>query len=304
MTTPFWPDSSPHFLRCRHAVRGFADERAVVGLSGGADSLALVAAAAAEGIDIVAVCIDHGLQPHSATIAQQAAEQARKLGVPAEVIPVQVAAGNVEAQARHARYKALFSRADKEGRRVWVAHTANDQAETVLLSALRGHISPMRVNDQVTRPFLHITRTDTEQACRELGLDYWDDPMNADPAFRRVRIRTELIPLLADIAGYDVIPVLAQAGHTNAEEQQALDCYAEASVDVDTLAAMPKAVRTRSIHALLRENKAKVNAQILGQVEQLITNWRGQGAVDAGAWRVRRIGKVIVLESKNVETKG
>ena len=109
---PFWPRRSPHFLACRRAVRGWT-EPAVIGLSGGADSLALVAAAAAERLDVTALVVDHGLQEGSAEVAWRAAEQARNFGVPAEIATIQIThtGKGTEADARQARYAALFEHA-------------------------------------------------------------------------------------------------------------------------------------------------------------------------------------------------
>ena len=136
---PFWPDRSPAFLKLRRAVRALASEDPVlIGLSGGADSLGLVAAALAEGRNVLALCVDHGLQPDSATVAARAVATARSLGAEARSVKVQVKPGNIEAQAREARYEALMAAAAAEGRSVWVAHTMDDQAETYLLGSLRG----------------------------------------------------------------------------------------------------------------------------------------------------------------------
>lgn len=99
----------------------------MIGLSGGADSLGLVAAALAEGRDVLALCVDHGLQPDSATVADRAVAMARSLGAEARSVKVQVKPGNIEAQAREARYKALMTAAAAESRSVWVAHTMDDQ---------------------------------------------------------------------------------------------------------------------------------------------------------------------------------
>ncbi|MBX4365706.1 tRNA(Ile)-lysidine synthetase, partial [Mycobacterium tuberculosis] len=84
------------------------------------------AAAAAEGKDVTCVVVDHGLPDGSAAVAERAAGTARGFGMDAAVVRVEVGEGNVEAAARSARYEALLA----YGRDVWVAHTADDQAET------------------------------------------------------------------------------------------------------------------------------------------------------------------------------
>ena len=136
------PHTSPHFLEIRRAVRRHTDMHVVVGLSGGPDSVALLAGTLAEGREVEAICIDHGLQDASAEVAATAAETARALGAAATVLRIDVSStGSMEANARHARYTALTSAAN--GRPIWVGHTMDDQAETLLLSALRGHATGM-----------------------------------------------------------------------------------------------------------------------------------------------------------------
>ena len=90
-------------------MRSF-DGPAVIGLSGGPDSLALVAAAAAEQKDVSVMVVDHGLQPGSAQVAGCAAAIAREFGFASTVANVTVGPGNVEAAAREARYAALLER--------------------------------------------------------------------------------------------------------------------------------------------------------------------------------------------------
>ena len=97
-----------------------------------------------------------------------------------------------------------------------MAHTADDQAETLLLGALRGRVAGMPERTvvegaRVVRPFLQVRRADTEGACAELGLEVWQDPQNADTNFRRVALRREVIPQLSRIIGGDAVPALAQA---------------------------------------------------------------------------------------------
>ena len=213
----FWPRVSPHFLACRRGVRAAALDHAVaVGLSGGADSLALMAALVAEGHEVLALCVDHGLQDGSRAQAERAAEQARKLGARARVLSVAAGAESMEAAARVARYRALAAACADEGLEVAVAHTADDQAETLLLGALRGRVTGMGERSEVegarvVRPLLGVRRADTEGACAELGLSAWQDPQNADTNFRRVALRREVIPQLSRIIGGDAVPALAQA---------------------------------------------------------------------------------------------
>ena len=163
-----------------------------VALSGGADSLALTAVAA--GLRrTTALIVDHGLQAESATVAERAHTQALDLGcVAAQVIRVEVGRdGGPEAAARRARYAALDDH--RAGAPVLLAHTLDDQAETVLLGLGRGSgprsIAGMRSFESPWgRPLLGVRRATTVAACAELGLAPWHDPHNDDRRFTRVRL--------------------------------------------------------------------------------------------------------------------
>ncbi|OHO32668.1 tRNA(Ile)-lysidine synthetase [Corynebacterium sp. HMSC034B08] len=291
---PFWPRRSPHFLACRRAVRPF-DGPAVIGLSGGPDSLALVAAAAAEQKDVSVVVVDHGLQPGSAEIAERAAAVAREFGFASTVANVTVGPGNVEAAAREARYAALL----ESGRDVWVAHTADDQAETLLLGALRGNPSGMaQRNGKIVRPFLHIRRADTVGACEELGLEVWHDPMNSDPAYRRVAMRQSIIPALTDLLGGDAVPALATTANRIAADQALIEQLADLTLTTSCVELEGDAgpVRRRRLARWLLDEGVRVQGDQLAAIEALVTNWRGQGPIAVGGGRsVARIDGKLVL---------
>ncbi|OFT76829.1 tRNA(Ile)-lysidine synthetase [Corynebacterium sp. HMSC30G07] len=314
MAEPFWPRKSPHFLACRRAVRlcwqtshgGDTGGPVVIGLSGGPDSLALVAAALAEGVPVLAVVVNHNLQEGSAQVAGEAAVQARALGASTRIVHVDVdveRGGSVEAAARRARYAALFEvAAEVAGDRaeVWVAHTADDQAETLLLGALRGNPSGMlQRSGNLVRPFLYLRRADTVGACTELHLHPWHDPMNADPAFRRVAMRTEIIPALSELLGGDAVPALARTADRIAQSNEVIRELASASTEMDCeeLAALPAVVRRFRIHAWLVEKHVHPNGAQLDAIERLVTHWRGQVGVElAGSQAVKReAGRLVVV---------
>lgn len=259
-----------------------------------------------------AVVIDHGLQEGSADVAQRAAGAAEELGVPAEVVAVTVDAApgvSVEAAARTARYAALAAAAEAAGRDIWVAHTLDDQAETLLLGALRGNPAGMadvsRLDTQdgpgvtLVRPILCLRRADTVGACAELGLEPWHDPMNGDPAFRRVAIRQQILPALAEIVGGDAAPALARTARRVAADQSLLAELAEVTPTSDcaTLATDPAPVRQRSIIAWLRGHGVSPSGAQLADTERLCTDWHSQGPVYVGGGvRVARRGGALVLE--------
>ncbi|BFL75292.1 tRNA lysidine(34) synthetase TilS [Corynebacterium pseudogenitalium] len=289
---------------------GALDHAVAVGLSGGADSLALLAALVAEGHDVLALCVDHGLQDGSRAQAERAAKQARKLGARARVLNVEAGATgqkSMEAAARVARYRALAAACADEGLEVAVAHTADDQAETLLLGALRGRVAGMSERSEVegarvVRPLLNVRRADTEGACAELGLSAWQDPQNAETHFRRVALRREVIPQLSRIIGGDAVPALAQAAGDAALDDVAL--RTPPTTDCADLAAMAEPRRRRAIAAWLVSEGVEVTRRAVGDVGKLCTHWHGQGPVAVRSARqvrqrleVARIGGKLALLS-------
>lgn len=281
----------------RHGLRAALDDldpgaRLVVGLSGGSDSLALTVAAAfvarAQGFDLEAVVIDHGLQDGSADVAATAAEQARSLGVAAEVVPVVVGAdGGPEGAARTARLDALTSRGADA---VLLGHTLDDQAETVLLGLGRGSgprsISGMSVRSGVLRrPFLSLTRTDTRHICSLHGLSWWDDPHNADPRFRRSRLRTEVLPLLEDVLGRGVARALARTADQVRTDADLLDSLAADAhtVVVAELTTLHPALRSRILRRAALDAGAAADelaASHIDELVRLVVDYRGQQRVE------------------------
>lgn len=265
-------------------------------LSGGPDSLALTAAAAAN-LPTTALIVDHGLQPGSGVVADAARTQALDLGcVAARILKVRVGtAGGPEAAARTARYAAL-DRA-RAGAPVLLAHTLDDQAETVLLGLGRGSgprsIAGMRPCDAPWyRPLLGLRRSVTHAACEELGLSVWQDPHNSDRRFTRVRLRTEVLPLLEEVLDGGVAEALARTASALREDNDALDSMGSQELaaarsgdglDVVAIADLPAALRRRVIRGWLLGGGANglTDTQIRA-VDALVTAWRGQGGVAVG----------------------
>jgi tRNA(Ile)-lysidine synthase len=230
------------------------------GVSGGADSLALMVLSVAAGLGVTAVHVDHGLRPESAGEAEGVKEAAVRLGVGFEVRRVSIQAGpNLEARARRARYAAL-----PDG--VLTGHTADDQAETVLLNLLRGAgldgLAGIRTVDarqattpKVVRPLLRLRRAETRALCLKMRLAPIDDPSNADPRFLRNRIRHELLPRLADLSGRDPVPILTRQAGLLADEADFLDQLAAAidPTDAPALTTAHPALARRAVRSWLRE---------------------------------------------------
>jgi tRNA(Ile)-lysidine synthase len=205
----------------------------LVAWSGGADSTALLAAArdVAPGRVHVAV-VDHGLQEGSAQRSAALVARIAAEGVPAAVHTVAVdGPGGLEAAARSARYAALRAARPHPDSPVLLGHTLDDQAETVLLGLGRGSgarsLAGMASwNPPWLRPLLGLRRADTRAACRALGLPVWDDPHNADGRFTRVRLRTEVLPLLEDVLSGGVAEALARTAAQLRDDGEALDAVA------------------------------------------------------------------------------
>jgi tRNA(Ile)-lysidine synthase len=268
-----------------------------VALSGGPDSLALTAVAARV-VPTVALIVDHGLQPGSALVAATTRDQAIALEcVDAQVLSVRVdGTGGPEAAARTARYAALD--AARGGAPVLLAHTLDDQAETVLLGLGRGSgarsIAGMRPHDPPwCRPLLGLRRSVTHAACAELGVSPWHDPQNDDRRFTRTRLRNEVLPLLEDVLGGGVAEALARTATALREDVEVIDALAEralaasssgAGLQTAPLLALPAAVRRRVIRRWLLAGGASglTDKQIRG-VDTLVTAWRGQGGVAVGS---------------------
>lgn len=185
----------------------YAGQTVAVGVSGGADSVALLRALVLAGARPVAAHLDHALRPESAQDARWVAELAASLNVPHESVRVDVLAvaaargWNLEDAARRVRYDFL-GRVAKGHRAaaVLTAHTRRDQAESVLMRLLRGEAVLSGIpaeRGRVRRPWLDVTRAEIEAFLHALGQDWREDASNHDPAFTRAWIRREVMPVLS-----------------------------------------------------------------------------------------------------------
>ncbi|WP_116245509.1 tRNA lysidine(34) synthetase TilS [Nocardiopsis sp. FIRDI 009] len=230
----------PAVATVRSAVRRVladlpSDTTALVACSGGADSLALAGAVAFEaprvGRAAGAVTVDHGLQEGSAERAESVAGVLRGLGLsPVSVRTVAVTGpGGPEAAARRARYEALDAAvAEHAPAVVLLAHTMDDQAETVLLGLARGSgarsLSGMAPrNGHYLRPLLDLDRATVRAACDRMGLVAWEDPHNADHRYARSRVRHEALPALERTLGPGIAAALARTAAMLRADADTLD---------------------------------------------------------------------------------
>ncbi len=312
----------------REALESIEGTTVIVALSGGADSLALAAAVAFEapvlGLRATAITVDHGLQSGSAEIAERAASAARGLGLAARVIRVRVGeSGGPEAAAREARYAALREASVMaDAVPVLLAHTLDDQAETVLLGLARGSgatslggMWPDRSESGVRwlRPLLHVRRATTRAACFAAGLDPWQDPHNADLRFTRVRVRERVLPVLEAELGPGIADALARTAEQLREDAAAFQEMIEETIEdivepaeagiavsVAALAANPPALRNRVIRLVVASefHVALTRSQTI-EVARLVTDWHGQAFIDLPGCRARRVAGRIEFTAEH-----
>lgn len=266
--------------RCRFPTDG----PLVAAVSGGADSLALLVLAAATGRPTRVVHVDHGLRPDSAGDAEVVRDVAGRLGATCEVVRVQVGCGpNLEARARAARRAALPPEA-------MTGHTADDQAETVVLNLLRGSgldgLAGMRPGP--AHPILALRRAETVALCDACGLTPVCDPTNDDLRHLRNRVRHRLLPALAEAAARDLVPVLTRQADLLRDEAGLLDELAAGidPTDAKALAAAPVPLARRALRRWL----AVPYPPDAAAIERVLEVARGDRLACelAGGWRVER----------------
>lgn len=296
-----------------------AGDTVLVAVSGGADSSSLAVGLLHEtkekAIRTIAVIIDHALQANSADVAQNAKAELLKIGytnIEIKRIKVDVTDG-MEASARRARYAALNEIADSVNAvAIFLGHTKDDQAETVLLGLARGSgtrsLSGMASRiDRYRRPLLSITRGQTEAACKEAGIKFWNDPHNQSMEYARVRVREHVLPLMEEEIGPGIADALTRSAKLLRDDADALDEWTEEvfgeidpiDMDIEMLLGLPRAVRTRVIRKaiyLAGAPSGSLSAEHVEPVEALVTAWKGQGPVSLpGGVTVSRISGRLSL---------
>ena len=254
-------------------------------LSGGPDSSALVALAAATGLIVNAVHVDHGLRERSSDDADAALSIAASLGISCRVVRVELSDGpNLEARARSARRAAI-------GPAALTGHTADDQAETVLLALFRGSgaTGHAGIRHGPTKPIIRLRRTDTHGLCKQLGLPIVHDESNDNPRFRRNRVRHELVPLADEIFDRDVSVLIERAANLLRDDDVLLEELADTidPTDAVAIAAAPLPLARRALRRWLTDDGYPPSAAAL---ERVLSVARGEAtACDlAGGRRVHR----------------
>jgi len=313
-------------LLIRQAVRPWLaaftpGENVLIAVSGGADSLALAAGLALESRDLalnlIPLIIDHGLQPGSAEVAEATAQQLTRLGfhqIEIRKVKVEITDG-LEASARRARYLAFDDALNEfQAKTIFLGHTLNDQAETVLLGLARGSgtrslsgMAPASADGKYLRPLLGVDRTTTIASCAEQEIVFWSDPHNENEEFTRVKIRKNILPLMESQLGPGITDALARGARIAREDADALDQLAaefrqsHPDLLVEELSTLPKAIRARVLRSAIYEAGAPagtLTADHLAPVEALITAWAGQGEVSLpGGVKVSRISGRLSLST-------
>lgn len=307
----------------------------LVGLSGGGDSAALLLLLAdtegRHGWRVRAAHVDHRIQESEirAGFRAGAARAARIAGVPLDVVEAdadaeRAAGGGIEAAARRVRYRAL---AEIAGRRraelIAVAHTLDDQAETVLLHLVRGTgidglagmppigpVPEVETDLRLARPLLGLTRADTRRVCAQFDFEPAEDPTNLDLSQLRNRLRHELLPRLREInpridAGLADLAASAR-GDRELLESLALDALGEVragpsqfpALDRRSLFGYPPALQARVLRMFAASRGARLTFERTRAALAVLA--RGHGTVELGCGRALRVagGRVAVAESE------
>jgi len=311
--------NAPHFPVLESLVlvleRGFRQAGApgsgiLLAVSGGADSTALllgcVQLVEPLRLSLEVACLDHGLRPEAAEEVEAVRKLAKRFELPFHTrrLRLEVTSSAIEARARQARYEALEGlRAERGLDWVATAHTASDQAETLLmrLASLRGAAGVLPRRGRVLRPLLGCSRGEVESFLAAQGQDYARDPMNEDPAFLRVRIRRDVLPALEKAAGPAAARHLARFAALAREDEELLGALAEqargrlavgpGALDAVGVRALLPPLRRRVLGRLLEEQGINVDLLLLERALAALD--RGGRAELAGGWELRCAGGMV-----------
>lgn len=290
------------------------DHHYVIGVSGGSDSVALAYAMSDEGYDFTAVVVDHQLQEDSADFSEYARVLMSNRSIPCVVTQVHVEVTNtgMEDAARTARYNSLFS----YGEHIVTGHTKSDQAETVLIGLQQGSgssaLAGMRIvspseRGTIYRPMLeNITKQQTQQACKEQGVQYWDDPQNESDDYTRVRVRNTVIPTMSTALHVDVVDKLSKTAFMIQQERdfiekfalQAYDrCVENNVIDIETLLQEDELIVSRVIARFIKEHAGCIKKAWVDNVVQLVFDYSGNKTIQVKNGELKFKNKKIVWEN-------
>lgn len=269
-----------------------ANDHHDVAVSGGADSMALLALAVASGSSVTAHHVDHGLRPDGHREAAGVARWCGRWGAAFTAHSLVIADGpDLEARCRRARMAVL-------PKGCLTGHTADDQAETVLMRLLRG-TGPVGLTamDSPTHPLLALRRSETEQLCAHLGVDIFEDPTNRSRRFTRNRMRHEVLPLLADVAGRDVVPLVNRTAELLREQNAVIEALAGEldPTDASAMRAAPAPLAVAALRSWWRSETAGAAPPSRAATRRMLEVVEGsrRGCEVAAGWRLdRREGRL------------
>ncbi len=274
-------------------------DRVAVGVSGGADSVALLdLLCRLEGLEITVCHLNHGLRPEAGEEEAFVRRLAKDRGLAFVSRRVDAAAWardrrcTVEEAGRELRYRFFRDCAGEDGK-IATAHTLSDSMETVLLNLTRGTgikglrgIPPVRGN--IVRPLITCTRREVEDYCRERGLSFVTDPTNLTSQYSRGRIRNQVMPQLLELN--PGLPAAMARLMARMEDQLALtrelaaaareELARGAKLDREGLLALAPPVREELLLEMLAENGCKQSARLLEELLEVLR--RGKGKVQVG----------------------
>lgn len=253
----------------------------------------MVALAIASGLEVSAAHVHHGLRAsadHDAVVAERIAME---LGASFRLEHARLEDGaNLEARARQVRHRLL-------GPDAMFGHTADDQAETVMLALVRGAGATglAAIRPGPTHPILALRRSETHRLCDELGLEPVADPTNTDDRFRRNRVRSELLPRLDAVAERDVVPLLNRTAELLRDDDDLLDELSAAidPTDARQLAAAPRPLARRAVRRWLSRDGYPPDAAAVARVLEVATGSVAACEV-AGVGRIRRSRQRLRVE--------
>lgn len=276
---------------------------AIVAVSGGPDSVALLDLVAQSGsaarLSLHVAHLDHGIHPASASVLEIVRGLATRYRLPFHGHRIELGAGATETRAREARYEWLEELAAEIGAGIiFTAHHRDDQVETVLMRILRGTgpagLAGMAIRrGRVVRPLLAVPRTALVEHVRERGLPTWDDPANRDRRHQRSWVRTELLPFLRErVPDIDrrLARLAGQAGRQRAAwdrllEREGFDLRGECdgvSVAASPFSNYDSAVVGALLGALGRRAGCHVGPMRAARIEQLLAGGRSGAVVQLG----------------------
>lgn len=244
---------------------------------------------------VTAIHVDHGQREGGVAEASFVQERARAIGADFESVRVEIPEGsNLEARMRSARYAVLGSDAA-------TGHTADDQAETLLINLLRGSglVGLGAMQPGPRRPILALRRADTESICEELGWEPFVDPSNDDRRFQRNRVRRDLLPLLDEIGGRDVVPLLVRSAAHARDAASALETRADLldPTDAKALSSSPPAIAGIAVQRWVRATTGDdhpIDSAAVGRILQ-VASGAVIAAEVAGGWRISRSNQRLIL---------